>query len=837
MPINTAEKFLIKNLFIYLYVAFSFGLIKCAAFLSEAVYRCIAIKIDVSSSLRSLYDWIAISDVERDIWDYKLTSIIFYTLTIILLGVFYAFGCVVIHRKKILIAGILHERNRWFGLSCLSFVSIFNLVFLFTHWHSHFMFLCWVFAFFSLLFISFWSQLSKIKIKSWLSGVSVLVIVVQFFLIFYGYIFKQVFVANDYMDIPEKTILSKNNIVDNTSYINVHGIGGLDKYDPRIDMGKTPFPKHKSYIALPAKALLSSFIETGKRRYKYAYDNDRHILSLSGAMSMTELQELNALYAGDPNSLKLISDLYFLSRDSVKSLQKKLSTLEEKQFIKKNEMELIAQTRAGWILFHHSWILNPINAISLGAGPHTQQFLYGWLNTLFIKQLMGFLGDISYHTYFKALYLFYPIYYILFLAVTFLIFRNIKYVAIGAVLLSTSFLELGDLLIRLAPGHNPNRHFFDVIAFLLVYLFVKSHRLVYFFCSLGVCAFSILWSKDFGICLQLSIIATLILYHYSHSKVSYTKISFLFLNGLMGIWLYLSPIQGNSHNFIYSLLGLGVPGTPFFLILTLLMVINLCYLGYISLIQVNKPMFFLSLGLFFYCQLELIYYVWNSSIGHLLSIAPTIILLALTWLYLFRNFAEKKRYNEKFYLDIIFLSTLIFIYVPSSIKFYLDRSSYNKIFESHVVHYFGMQGAKFQSTMEPQLFEQTCDLINKYEKHPYMYLISKYDAILPVITKKYNAIPSVSVSLDLVSNVDAKRFINAITQNNPLYVFIDTDINRNFNGDIYDITDNVLGAHAASRDRAQMLINLSRLYRHLTKTYEPIEKGSLVTVYRKKQNI
>lgn len=77
--------------------------------------------------------------------------------------------------------------------------------------------------------------------------------------------------------------------------------------------------------------------------------------------------------------------------------------------------------------------------------------------------------------------------------------------------------------------------------------------------------------------------------------------------------------------------------------------------------------------------------------------------------------------------------------------------------------------------------------------------------------------------------------VDIIKHDSPEYLFIDSDITRNFNGEIFNIND-VLGKkghYQESFGRVSVMTNLRNVYSAISQQYRPIEKGYLITVYKK----
>jgi len=189
-------------------------------------------------------------------------------------------------------------------------------------------------------------------------------------------------------------------------------------------------------------------------------------------------------------------------------------------------------------------------------------------------------------------------------------------------------------------------------------------------------------------------------------------------------------------------------------------------------------------------------------------------------------------------IGLISCIILFSIYLTTLLGFYLDKSHFEKNFSTHVVHDWTFKYGKFQTTMEPQVFEETIDLIHRYEHHPSMYLISKYDSILPVLAHRYHALPVINLALDLISSHDIKRCIEQIKKDKPQYVFVDKDILRNLRSEIPEkYGDPRLGEPSEAHGRVSAQLNMKEFFLLIQDDYQPVQKGGLLTVYQKKPGV
>ncbi len=648
--------------------------------------------------------------------------------------------------------------------------------------------------------------------------------VIHIFSYTYPLVMHPMLIENDYMDIPEKTVLANKKIIDNTRFINDHLSHEVVKYDPRVDDGKDPKVKEVASIKIDTPKLLKLFFDfNSRRKYFYGYSKGTGELKIFHRYpDDDELNDLKEIFY----QIKSQLDIFYLeSHARLNQLSKIELSEDELEFLKINKLELSTQAKAGWFLFHHSWVINPLHAVALGDAFSNQVLIYGFASSMWLKKVLDMMGGVNYQNYFKATFILYPIYFISFLLGIWCLFRNLKMVAIGGMALGLCYLAISYQLLVLAPGFNPLRHFWDIWGFVLLNEYLKKDNKLYLIGAISLGLFAIIWSKDFGIALYLGIIVALFIKKYS--KQSLYAFAFATSLLILGCIVYFLPINGKNYNMLYMLIGVTVPQASKFLIYFVLVVTSLSYALLFNCFKEKSNQFILVLGIFIYAQIVLIYYIWYPSIHHLISNATGIILFGLILLDFDQAVIDKNLLSK------MFTSFLVIAYIFSTYFFYIGRAETLQLFRQHLIYDWNFEKAKFKSTMEPELFYETVDLIQKYSNSNSIYLISKYDAILPVVSNKYNKIPAVSVALDMIGKKDIARMARPILKNKPEYIFVDTDILRNYVNDIYNIYGE-LGriAYDESIGRVTVMDNMKMLFLRIHTKYELIEKGRLISVYK-----
>jgi hypothetical protein len=202
------------------------------------------------------------------------------------------------------------------------------------------------------------------RIKECLDGrtskIAVVCLIIVAFLqvlsIFLPFLQGELLMMNEFMDVSEQSLMG-NSYVSNTEYINAHELGGLLKYEPKIDRGGSPLPRKGTFVEMPRTTLLEDFIQRNKT--KYAYSQPFQALVIHGAMTVDERTELSAI-VDYPSVTKVIA-LYHQSRDQLERIRDRTYTAEELEFLSKNHLEMRWQILNRWVIHHHKYVLGPIN--------------------------------------------------------------------------------------------------------------------------------------------------------------------------------------------------------------------------------------------------------------------------------------------------------------------------------------------------------------------------------------------------------------------------------------------------------------------------------------------
>lgn len=669
--------------------------------------------------------------------------------------------------------------------------------------------------------------------KSWISAVAGLIVLVclQFVTIFLPYVRGELLMINEYMDIPEYTRMGEY-YVSNADYMRRHNFGGLLKYDPEVDRGNTPPPRPGTFIEVPRTDLLDRFIE--KHKWDYHYDDRVGALVAHIGVSPEAYRELAIVFDQAEDQAR-IRWLYFMSNDQHDRLLRGRYTTEEQDFLKKNYFELHWQILNRWVLHHHNFVLGPINEYALGKPLQEINAQYGLFNVVMMRWLLEKTGGISYQNYFQKWYAWWLVYYALFVALAYLLFRNVYYVTLVCVLAFGFINKIDYQFLFLGPGLNPIRHFLDLPVMACLYWYLKTRRV-------GVLALALLFgligvvnNKQFGVFLIGALVVTLLVKTWQereggrHREVWWVVGAAVVL-GLILLWGdsgrdLMSPYYGRGF--------LGFTTSPRRLYL-IVFIISGCYLLLLRMERMANEWKYLALFLLLYSQGLLVYGIWGTD-KHLLNIASVLVLSGVVFLKLVIDQSRLKRYDQVL-VGALIVGALWFVYVPGLFAYYTTKSEYERVFATHRTYEWNLERAQFRSTMDPKYFVDSVSLIQQYANSENgIYIISKYDNVLPFLAKKYSAMPFFDVQWFLLTDKEVRLCIEHIQNQKPPYLFVDTDIERNLNGEIV-----VTGLPFVSNPGGESLLRVQRLnllkdvFAAVKDDYELEMSRGLLTVYRRK---
>lgn len=640
---------------------------------------------------------------------------------------------------------------------------------------------------------------------------------------------------NEFFDIPEQTLVA-DRYVDNTSFINERNVLGL-LGDKHIPDGMNRQQTSSFEVHVPPSPELARFIEEKNyEKFSYAYDAKRQVLQLlSGSLNPNDMSELRDIVA-DEKVERQIAEIYYQHQARQRAFAKKIYSEDEKEFIKKNKLEVVRQVENRWVLHHHNFLLAPITQFASGRPLDDIYMQYGLLNMLGMSALLHGMGGINLQNYFHAWYSFYPLYFILYVALTFVLFRGKLPYVLAATALSAAVVNLIDYqYLLLGPGLNPIRHIQDVFVLWMLFLHFRRQSIIWLVIAgivsvLGVlnnpatglfsaaafsltCIVTTMENRWRGALPRVAIAAATIAgcaLAYFSTKTTFDPITRYYLDGLLGF-----PVDARL-----AIAFLGFAS-----------------LGYMALLlrrRCEDKIKFIALYLLLYSQGLLVYFIWGGTRYHFLNMAMIYTLTLVTFAYLLiENPAVFPKTRNT--LKCVAVALVVLLYIPTIGVYYHAKYQYDRVFTDHKVYQWKFDNAKLFSTADPSHFEDSVALIRTYAPANRIYIVSKYDFIVPFLAGKYSGLPYFDLAWFLLTQREIDNSIRAIAEARPEYLFVDSDIDRNLAGEVINGTHPIFGVlHQESVIRVERLSKLKEVFDAVRNEYEPVERGLLLTVYKRR---
>lgn len=506
---------------------------------------------------------------------------------------------------------------------------------------------------------------------------------------------------------------------------------------------------------------------------------------------------------------------------------------QENEFLKKNLFELHWQVLSRFMMHHNSFMYIPIKELEMKKDIQSINAQYGLGSTWIFSKFFALSKGVSIEKWLQLSYAVYYVYFAFFLLITYVLTRDIAITAIVFLLALSSVNLRGYDFLILPPGESPWRHFFDLWVVFLLYYFGKTQKIVFYWGALLFGIVSIAINPQIGIMIYVPVIVAGLIF-VAMQKKSFLSISIgILVATIMALFVFNLSSSANDLAKYYID---GVIGFPISVkqMLVFLVLIAFGYTVVLKILpQLSRENILPLSFLFFYAQELLVYVVWHyngdglkaRAFIYILTIALMLYYLSISW-------------SKKLQRGILFLATVyaVFMYSKSINNVYHSKKEYNKIFDTHAVYEWNMKRAHFVSTMNPRGFQNGIDLIQKYSSDQNgIYIISEYDNLLPFLADKYSMMPFFDLKWYLITPKELSKSIKTIQTNQPEYIFVDSNINRDYEKEVIDLKTPIIGyLHQESVWRVQRLMLLKQIFDTVETEYELIEKGTLISVYKRK---
>ena len=640
---------------------------------------------------------------------------------------------------------------------------------------------------------------------------------------------------NEYLEIPATTFLYETNqtMTDQKFFDDRHLLGPALRYSPDRDRGRTPPISDETCVITPAAPGLKTFLQEDANKTSLLYDSQQQRLCAVDAVSSEQWLRLRSLQADKYEQQKL--DAWFASVSNyAQRMRDRVLSKDEKQFFRVNQFTMGFQYSGNGVIHHHGFMLNPLNEYDLGK-PRAEIFAqYGWLNLWLTHGLMNALGGINIHNYFRVWYSYYYLYYLLYFGLLWLIFRRRDYLAAGALLAVglLSFIEFQWLLEP--PGINPIRRILELPLLAGLCLYWQQPRLRYLLLVIVCIWLAILNNWQFGLMALGAATVSVGVQRWQQGNLTGKTSDFLLGIGLIGGLMLVQWMRGgNDPLSAYYLAGsaampIGIWKGP-------LILIAFAFGGVLlaRLLDSRRPMAYLCLFLLLYTAAVMTYSIWNGSSTYLLVPGP---LYALTGLAFSRLLSEKIPLFRLFRQQAAVLLVIIGfgVLLTGGWDQERTRNEFLGIMDSHQVYEWELDRAKLTSTMDPRYFQNGVELIQKYSQGPSIHVISKYDNFLPFLAGRYSAMPYFEMSKFLISPRETALCVERLLTDRPEYLFVDTDIRRDYAADMVHRFSPLGTLNGYSRYRVAQMQLMQKVFATVQDQYELVEQGLILSVYKRR---
>ncbi len=510
-----------------------------------------------------------------------------------------------------------------------------------------------------------------------------------------------------------------------------------------------------------------------------------------------------------------------------------------KRFYNANAYEHSHQNMGRGQINHIGHILNPLNEYELGKPLQDIYMQYGLGNTMLMKWIMDRFGGISFQNYYKT-YLFYTVYFCLFLAMAFYLFKEWLYTLAAFSALPVCFFFMGYTAFIVAPGIVPSIHLLDAPAVAFFVWYLRSGRVLALGCAVAAALIAIALNSQFGLVLSASLLVTLVFFVLERKRgierIHWAFFFIVFLGASLAAFRMVQIGQIVSV-FPYFVTGLfSWPVRRSIVVLTLLYLV----ISYIFLLAIRKDrseLKYTYLFLFAYSQATLLYFFWSGLVNHLPPVLPFLWLQFLLMLFIVqRNLRDSRpAWSVRTYEAVAVLALLaLILLVPGALHFYREKGDFLKNFIDHRTYRWPFERAAVVSTIDPGLIQESVALIQAHSTGTDrgIHMLSKYDGMLPFLANRFSAMPLFDLTGYLLSPREYELALRAIKERRPAYLFVDTNIRSP--GDAWGLINARDKGYTMERaSRLSRYDLLRKLFEQVAPDYEKIVEGRLISVYRR----
>ncbi len=512
---------------------------------------------------------------------------------------------------------------------------------------------------------------------------------------------------------------------------------------------------------------------------------------------------------------------------------------ELEAFFKANYLEYAHQVMGRGQINHIGHILNPLNEYGLGK-PLSEVYLqYGLGNTLLFKLTMDLFGGISIENYYKC-YLYYLLYYALFLAMLLYVFRDKVYALCAFSVVAFAYFSYNYIGFVLAPGIIPTIHFLDAAMVMALAAYLKEGGWLRLLMTALLASCAIFLNLQFGGMLAIAWGVALAVYGFEKrgKLVGGLFLVLPLLVAAISVRLFSPGSAGSGGIFKDYFSGYFSWSPPGWIVAATVLYFLLSYLFLLLARSSRSVEKYLYVFTFVYVQGLFVYFYWSGLINHLPIVFPFVtlqILLAAVMLERGEVCGLSVPPSAAVRLKLAGVTAALLLVAYAAKYFYL--SAYGALafrgnFEAHRTYEWKFDRARLLSTIPPEPIAESIAIIRKYATVPGIVLVSKYDNLLPFLSGRYSLLPHFELPWYLISDEKLSATVMRLKELRAEYVFADTDLERAGADPWAEVYSNEFIKNERTV-RAGRMAELRALFGQVKGDYRLVEKGRLISVYKR----
>jgi hypothetical protein len=238
--------------------------------------------------------------------------------------------------------------------------------------------------------------------------------------------------------------------------------------------------------------------------------------------------------------------------------------------------------------------------------------------------------------------------------------------------------------------------------------------------------------------------------------------------------------------------------------------------------------------IFVYTQGLFVYYYWAGLSNHLPTIMPFVGVQVFIMSYMVqKSIVPNAMFAHKIpnLFRVLSISILLVLILQNATIFYRQKTLFLSNFTTHKTYKWNYDRARLTTTINPEPINEGISMIRKYSVGgPGVYIISRYDNLLPFLAERYSLMPFFEMSWHLFSDRESNEVIEMLRNRKPKYLFVDTNMGaENYLWDkLYPTYYNETAARRGRKNE------MKKVFMAVSDDYERVEKGALLSVYRRK---